>query len=516
MKKNALLVGTLILLTTTLNAAPDTKVKVVEVKPVEVKVVTTEVKPVTTDVKVVNEVKLQENNGDDKKVTEISEKDGLVSNISGIVVFKADVIKSHSEPKSETFLGDIDLNSEDETILGEKMPKGYLELGAKIFKNYDFRLRLNSTKSVAEETSYLAFSRQWKEFYAEWKSNVDLDANSFYKAVVPNSEFKVRKSKGRVEGQLKATVAKGVVDELTGESHNNYGVDIKSYETYIKVKIDQNSSLTLRPYDMEWKIGKRFENENMDRMYTLASVNNSWQVTGLSDLFDNVVSTGRDQRTERAGLEYERFNDKMRFLGKVGMFNASDYFLTQLAVDYKVNDNFKYTVASILGTGVNNLNPDDKSDIDENVNVNYFALNARGEYQQDKKSYEVEMDIKSDTYKDKSVSDNYSENNFMLGLYGRVNFGQVSQVKPYAYARYQRKSVEINDTNLTFTKPYNSFDIACGADKVIDDLTVTGEVLLNTSKEEQYELTMGSLTTKAEEKDYGTRFVASLKAVYRF
>ena len=90
------------------------------------------------------------------------------------------------------------------------MPKGTIELGAKVFENYDVRLKLNSTKSTAEDTSTFSVSRTWPDTYLEWKANINLNGNTLYSSLVPNSEFIVRKSKGRVGGQVKAKVETGV------------------------------------------------------------------------------------------------------------------------------------------------------------------------------------------------------------------------------------------------------------------------------------------------------------------
>lgn len=92
-----------------------------------------------------------------------TEKGKVLSQISGIVVFESDIFRSKNKPKSDLVIGDIDTDNEDSTDKeennGEKMPKGTIELGAKVFENYDVRLKLNSTKSTAEDTSTFSVSR---------------------------------------------------------------------------------------------------------------------------------------------------------------------------------------------------------------------------------------------------------------------------------------------------------------------------------------------------------------------
>ena len=96
-------------------------------------------KPATTtkatEVKV-QEVKLE------TKVEESAiktEKGKVLSQISGIVVFESDVFRSKNKPKKDTVIGDIDTANEDSTDkeenYEEKMPKGTIELGAKVFEN---------------------------------------------------------------------------------------------------------------------------------------------------------------------------------------------------------------------------------------------------------------------------------------------------------------------------------------------------------------------------------------------
>ncbi len=481
-------------------------------------------KPATTtkatEVKV-QEVKLE------TKVEESAiktEKGKVLSQISGIVVFESDVFRSKNKPKKDTVIGDIDTDNEDSTDkeenYEEKMPKGTIELGAKVFENYDVRLKLNSTKSTAEDTSTFSVSRTWPDTYLEWKANIDLKAGTLYEALVPNSEFIVRKSKGRVEGQVKAVVSKvASIDELTGEANNNYGVDVESSETYIKIKSTPDSIVTLRPYDMDWKIGKRFENENFDRDFILGEIENigGVDVLLLENAFENTTAAaGNDQRTPISGIEYEKFMGNKRLFTKVNMFNLTDCLFTQVGADFKVSENSKFTVASLIGLGINNFGAVDEADIDKDRKENYFALNANGEFKTATTLFEVEGDLRNDARTNKTISDDYSINNFMLGLYGKATFNRQGEMRPFVYSEFVRKSVNEEDTNYEFTKAYNSFDLGGGVEKYIDGLKLVGDIKLNIAKEEDYEEKVGAVTTKGGKDDKGTNLVASFKAEYRF
>lgn len=368
------------------------------------------------------------------------------------------------------------------------MPKGTIELGAKVFENQDVRLKLNSTKSTAEDTSTFSVSRTWPDTYLEWKTDINLNGVTLYNSLVPNSEFIVRKSKGRVEGQVKAVVSKvASIDELTGESNNNYGVDVESSETYIKIKSSPDSIVTLRPYDMDWKIGKRFENENFDRDFILGEIENigGVDVLLLENAFENemAAAVGDDMRLPLSGIEYEKFMGNKRLFTKVNMFNLTDCLFTQVGADFKVSENSKFTV---------------------------------GEFKTATTLFEVEGDLRNYARTNKTISDDYSINNFMLGLYGKATFSRQGEMRPFVYSEFVRKSVNKEDTNEEFTKAYNSFDLGGGVEKYIDGLKLVGDIKLNIAKEEDYEEKVGAVTTKGGEIDYGTNLVASFKAEYRF
>lgn len=480
-------------------------------------------KPVTTTKPV--EVKVQEVKLETKVEEPVikTEKGKVLSQISGIVVFESDIFRSKNKPKKDTVIGDIDTANEDSTDkeenYEEKMPKGTIELGAKVFENYDVRLKLNSTKSTAEDTSTFSVSRTWPDTYLEWKANINLNGNTLYSSLVPNSEFIVRKSKGRVEGQVKAKVETGVVDKLTGETNNNYGVDVESSETYIKIKSSPDSIVTLRPYDMDWKIGKRFENENFDRGFILGEIENigGVDVLLLENAFENTTATaGNDQRTPISGIEYEKFMGNKRLFTKLNMFNLTDCLFTQVGADFKVSENSKFTVATVLGLGVNNFGVENETDVSEDIENNYFGLNANGEFKTATTLFEVEGDLRNYARTNKTISDDYSINNFMLGLYGKATFNRQGEMRPFVYSEFVRKSVNEENTNYEFTKAYNSFDLGGGVEKYIDGLKLVGDIKLNIAKEEDYEEKVGAVTTKGGKVDYGSNLVASFKAEYRF
>ena len=343
---------------------------------------------------------------------------------------------------------------------------------------------------------------------------------TLYEALVPKSEFIVRKSKGRVEGQVKAVIgANPSVNELTGETNNNYGVDVESSETYIKIKSSPNSIVTLRPYDMDWKIGKEFENENFDREASSGEIKNidGVDILFLENVFENEMATaGNDQRTPISGVEYEKFMGNKRLFTKLNMFNLTDCLFTQVGADFKVNENSKFTVASLIGLGINNFGAIKEADIDKDWKQNYFGLNANGEFKTATTLFEVEGDLRSFTETDKTISNDYSYNNFMLGLYGKATFNRQSEMRPFVYSKFVRKSVNEEDTNEEFTKAYNSFDLGGGVEKYIDGLKLVGDIKLNIAKEDDYEYKVGAVTTKGGKVDYGTNLVASFKAEYRF
>ena len=446
-----------------------------------------------------------------------TEKGKVLSQISGIIVFESDIFRSKNKPKSDLVIGDIDTDNEDKTILGEKMPKGTIELGAKVFENYDVRLKLNATQSEGVDTSTLSVSRTWSDAYLEWKANIDLKEDTLYKALVPNSEFTVRKSKGRVEGQIKAVVGENSnINELTGEVSNNYEVDVKSSDTYIKIKSSTDSVVTLRPYDMDWKMGKRFENENFDRKWILGEIKGN--VLHLENAFENTKATvaGDDKRTPVSGIEYEKFLGNKRLFTKINMFNLTDCLFTQVGADFKVSENSKFTVASLIGLGINNLGAVDEADIDKDEKQNYFGINANGEIKTATTIFELEGDLRSFIETDKSMGDDYSFNGFKIGLYGKATFNRHSEMRPFVYTELVRKSLNIEDTNYEYAKAYNSFDLGGGVEKYIDGLKLVGEIKLNIAKEEEYKEKTVGVTTRGGEVDYGTNLVASFKAEYRF
>lgn len=336
------------------------------------------------------------------------EKGKMVSQITGTVVFESEIFDSvkKSGVKTDTVIGDIDTNGEDETLLGEKMPKGSIELGAKVFENYDVKLKLNATKSIGEDVSTLSVSRTWADSYAEWKSEINLNEENLYQSLVPNSQIILRKSKGRVEGQVKAGV-KSYINELTGASESNYGVDTKSQDTYIKIKVNPTTNVTLRPYDMDFTIGKRFENNNFDRTYAQLSDGDLTITTKeADDRFKNIVGAG-DKRVSVSGIEFDKTLTNMKVYGKLNMFNLTDCLYSQVGMDYK-GANSKVTIAGLIGLGINNfstvsvssdsnLGQQDglESNISENVEKNYFGLNARAEMSGATTLFEVEGDLRS-------------------------------------------------------------------------------------------------------------------------
>lgn len=107
----------------------------------------------------------------------------------------------------------------------------------------------------------------------------------------------------------------------------------------------------------------------------------------------------------------------------------------------------------------------------------------------------------------------YNGNDFMFGLYGKATFNKTSELRPYVYSEFVNKSVNVEKEAYKYEKPYNSFSLGGGAEKTIDNLVLTGDLSFIDAKEGD---SKSNGVSGNDKEDYGNRFLASFKAVYRF
>ena len=272
MKKNILFVAAILALSTATYAAPETKGK-----PVDVKATVTETK--TTEVKVEPKVIVSQ------PLETKQDKSKVFSSFTGTIEYKSDLFGTESKDGATnnreytTTAGGTTTTDKSSPDITEKTvsflkldnnteePKATLDLGAKVFDAYDLKLSLKALynkdeedvaagiNTNAQESTTFAISRTWADAYVEWKSDIDLNKNELFQALVKDSSFTIRKKIGIVEGQVKA----GRVTDAVGKG--KYGIDTTTSDTYIKITPTKDLAVTLRPYDMNWTTGKTFKNE---------------------------------------------------------------------------------------------------------------------------------------------------------------------------------------------------------------------------------------------------------------
>lgn len=504
----------------------------------------------------------------------------IISNITGTVEYKAELFGTKSEDVSRSYTETYEATGFDtETVQtkddvgtlkttdflnsdsNDEEPNATVTLGAKLFENYDLKLNLKanydsdeddtgnnttpSDETNAYESSTLSLSRTWDDMYLEWKTDLDLDNDTFFSALMQDSSFIVRKKIGKVEGQLKATKF------TDSDNKGKYGIDKESSDNYIKVTPNEKLTLTFRPYDADWKTGKEFVNNNLNRNYYIADASatgtdssydyyDTYSSVNLADSFDNFLP--KDE-TPLSAIELEYKAGKVRYFGKLNTefvdssktntetvedvgtttvvykpteknsieYKAYNSTALQLGAEINLNKNTKIvatslmrnwspeytgTVESIDYTDINNPVAT-KNVTNEEYTNSYFALNVYGETKVSKLKIEAELDYRSEnnsadnSYKTTvtgvtdpttDTSGNDETSNTMLGLFTKASYEGVKWATPYASFKYTNKSLDYTQNteykltqekeSVDFSETYDKLELALGADKTIDALTV--------------------------------------------
>lgn len=607
MKKNIMFVAAILALSTATYAAPDTKGKPVEVKTTVADTKAADVK--TTDIKPV-EVKV------DPKAVEVKpvlDKSKLISNFTGTIEYKSDLFGTESgknsgdrtytltettggtstttsvqgvtktTEKSNSFL-DLDKDDEENKVS--------VDLGAKIFDAYDIKLSLkalydkdeqytgpdlsapnqmddenydpNKLTTFAQESTTFAISRTWADAYVEWKSNIDLNKNELFQALVKDSSLTVRKKIGKVEGQIKA----GRVNDAYEQG--KYGIDTTSSDTYIKVMPTPNLNVTFRPYDIDWQTGKEFKNNNLNRAGIYADVDSSTSIYSSEDLIESFNNHVPKVEFPLSGIEVDYTKGKVKYFGKLNAevvksktvetvtlgtgVNDKDKVIskitdittprnvitTMLGADIKIGEKTKVTATTLFGNDKAGGNPENRTtetttyttptafttSIAENKNEetrNYFAFNVFAETKVSKIKLEAEMDYRNDSDSRKTVTNNGVTNvstnpelsRNMFGLFGKATFEGIKVVTPYVSTKYTRKAVELNKSGSTvtiangntvsssdkFTESYDKLEFTVGAEKKYDALTLGTEFTVSNAGYSELKQS-GSETTVAGTDTY--------------
>lgn len=585
MKKNMLLLTAIIAVSSTIYSAPETKTKTptTTLKTAEVKVVEVKAPEKLPEVKVDKSKIISSFTGTIEYKTDLfgtESKDGATNNREYTTTVGGTTTTDKSSPniteKTVSFLK-LDNNTEE--------PKATLDLGARVFDDYDLKLSLKALYNKdeedvaaginknAQESTTFAISRTWADAYVEWKSDIDLNENELFQALVKDSSFTIRKKIGIVEGQVKA----GRVSDALGKG--KYGIDTTTLDTYIKITPTKALTITLRPYDMNWITGKTFKNENLDRDSILASTDDTGTYLiseNLSKSFDNEVTK---VETPLSGVEAELKTDKVRYFGKLNTHmvnsktvetttldgsdrlsqkeveksvNLKNYFITQIGAEIKINENSKYTVTSTLkleGSGVTEKTTEDTTYVgttattvttnskDKDSTTN-FGINAFGENKFGQIKLESELDFRYNKESNSSVtsatvSSDGETVNTMFGLYSKASFGSVKFVTPYTSIKYTNKAIKESLTGKTtatdtydnsFSESYSKFEFAVGAEKTIQALTLGLDYTIANATQSESEATdsdtnSGVTTTqsdKGEKVNLGFTTLASFKVSYKF
>lgn len=561
----------------------------------------------------------------------------IISNITGTVEYKAELFGTRSEDVNRSYTETYEATGVDtETVQtkdavgtlkatdflnsdsNDEEPNATVTLGAKLFENYDLKLNLKanydsdeddsgnntspSDETKAYDSSTLSLSRTWDNMYLEWTTDLDLDNDTFFSALMQDSSFIVRKKIGKVEGQLKATKF------TDSDNKGKYGIDKESSDNYIKVTPNEKLTLTFRPYDADWKTGKEFVNNNLNRDYytadTLATGTDTaydfydtYSSINLADSFDNVLPK---EENPLSAIELEYKAGKVRYFGKLNTeFVNSSKGNTETVEDVGITPTVVYkpvektntewkaynTTALQLGAEIN-LNKDTKvvatslmrnwspeytgtlesidyTDINNPVTTknvtneestnSYFALNVYGETKVSKLKMEAEIDYRSEnnsadnSYKTTvtGVTDptlDYSSNgetsNTMLGLFTKASYEGMKWATPYASFKYTNKSLDYTENaeykltkekeSVDFSETYDKLELALGADKTIDALTVGLEFKVVSEKYGEAKQTStytdtSTTTTYVEkytkvssEEKLDVSTLATLKIAYKF
>lgn len=384
---------------------------------------------------------------------------GIVTNAKGKIEWKSTVFNNVAVKDGDTATA---LIAVDNTNAYEPMAEA--AFSGTVLNTFDAKLVLRANKD--DDASYLELSKTMGDTYVKWNSDLRLHDATLFSALMKGGSLTVKKTMKETVGQVKA-----VVDVTDGK----LAVDTKSTDTYIKYTPGAGAlSFTFRPYDIEWKVGDEFENENLDKV---SYGNTSWM-----EYFDN--STG--DLNQEGGLEVEY---KLGTSGKVfgafsGLLNGSvehdngdkdsgSEFYVKAGAELTPADGTKIVPTLLFGSG---------SDVEENVkdeSESYIAVNVDAETKMGTMKLEGELDFRNYSYEEAEAD--VTEGANQLGVMGKVTL-DMAGLAPYAKLKFTSLGYTTEAAGTTTNENTTSgVEVCLGADKKVEALTLNAELVISSA-----------------------------------